>query len=75
MTRERVRESLPTWTISKEDFENGLLLDMEFVALIFELMTLYGLDKKLEFLSSYSNTGWKAGIIDWLKKMLGRKVT
>ena len=36
------------------------------------------MDKTLQFLSgdsTNSNTGWKGGIIAWLEKLLGRKVT
>ena len=45
--------------------------------LIFEWMTLHGVDKTVLFLSgdsTNSNTGWKGGIIAWLEKLLKRKV-
>ena len=40
-------------------------------------MTLHGVDKSVMFLSgdsTNSNTGWKGGIIDWLEKLMKRKV-
>jgi hypothetical protein len=46
--------------------------------IIFEWLKLHGLTLTLEFLSAdstNSNTGWRAGIIAWLEKLLGRKVT
>ena len=46
--------------------------------LIYNWMKAHGVDKTLQFLSgdsTNSNTGWKGGIIAWLKKLLGKKVT
>ena len=46
--------------------------------LMYEWMKAHGVDKTLQFLSgdsTNSNTGWKGGIIAWLEKLLGRKVT
>ena len=47
-------------------------------ALMYEWMTLHWVDKTIQSLSgesTNSNTGYKGGIIAWLEKMLGRKVT
>ena len=45
--------------------------------LLLEWMRDVGVDESLQFLSAdstNSNTGWKAGIITWIEKKLGRKV-
>ena len=45
--------------------------------LIYDWLKVHGVDDTLQFLSAdstNSNTGWRAGIIAWLEKMLGRKV-
>ena len=46
--------------------------------MIFDWLKLHGLTCTLQFLacdSTNSNTGWKAGIIAWLEKLLGSKIT
>ena len=46
--------------------------------LIYNWMKAHWVDKTLQFLSgdsTNSNTGWKGGIIAWLEKLLGKKVT
>lgn len=46
--------------------------------MIYEWIKIHGLTISLQFLacdSTNSNTGWRAGIVAWLEKLLGRKVT
>ena len=46
--------------------------------MMYSWMQLHGIDQTLQFLtgdSTNSNTGWKGGIMAWLERFLGRKVT
>ena len=46
--------------------------------MIYNWMRIHGVDKSVQCLagdSTNSNTGWKKGIMAWLEKFLGRKVT